>query len=335
MTNSTNDSLAPIDLSYYYQHIGFGLTAVVTNCLIILILFLNPNLLKKSAFVFTLAVGDGIEGLALALSGFARVNRNADGTLYLKVHPTYCMQSYITLFLIGVQLPAIMFVLIGGERFTAVYYFDWYYKHWSNRLAWLCCCIVALFVAASVFVGWLVTYTTQDDVQIAITCSIGDAIDDVYSVYNYMLAIIGGILAAIASIAAIIMFSKRKQQMLVDARNTNLALHIKRQLHVTRVLLCTTIADFVLTVIPCVFVMLTVGFNMELPANLAGWSLRLISCRSALNILVYLIFNGEFRRATLKAVGMNNVVNGNKVGNYPGYFMTVGKNNKNTSNFTK
>lgn len=320
--NETNISTSPLDLSYFYQHIGFGLTSVVTNGLIIFILIRNPSLFIKSPFIFTLAIGDAIEGVALAISGFVRVVRSLNGTLNLMVHPTYCLQTFVILFLMGIQLPAGMFVLIGIERFAAVYYFRWYYHCWSNKLAWCCTSLALVFCSVSVLIAWLIGYSIPDTVKISVQCGIMDSVDNGYLVYNYLFAVFGGILATVTSLSALVIFTRRKKVLLLTANSINLRQHVKRQLQLTKVLLCATIADCVLTVIPCLILALVTGMKVSLPGSAGGWSLRLISCRSALNICVYIFTNREFCQATLKAFGLRWLVHHQQVAPVPDLSMS-------------
>lgn len=242
----TNDTIR-VEMSFFYQHIGFGFAAVLTNLVIIFTFCRNLGFLKKSSFIFTLALSDIIEGIAFVFAGFIRVIKSENGTLNLMVHPTYCFQSFIPFLLFGNQLAAAMFILIGMERFLAICCFKWYYFKWTNKLAWSLTAVAVLCCLISIFGSWLVSFLSSDLQQIPIQCGIGDAVDDSTSAYNYFIAIFGGTIASVAGVMAVIGFTIRNRQL--GANDSNLHQHIKRQLHLTKVLLCTTILDVSLVVI--------------------------------------------------------------------------------------
>lgn len=47
--------------------------------------------------------------------------------------------------------------------------------------------------------------------------------------------------------------------------------------------------------------MLIVGLNVEVPGNISAIAMRMISCRSALNLFIYIFFNKEFREGFQRA----------------------------------
>lgn len=304
MPNNTSDATG-IDLDIFYQHLGFGSAAVVTNLIIIFIYIRNINLLKKSSFSFTLAIGDTIEGIALCASGLTRILRMANGTINLLVHPTYCMGTFVSFFMMGIQLPASTFVLIGVERFSAVYFFNWFRINWSNKLGWQLSSAATVFCTLSVSIAWVLALKTPISYTISNQCSIVATVDKNYLIYNYFFASFGGLIATIISCSAVVIFTKRKNRLLMNAGNgTMLYNHIKKQLLLTKLVFCTTIIDFILVVIPSIFLMLITGFHLPLPGKIGIWAIRLISWRSTIYIFVYFVANREFRQATFKAFGL-------------------------------
>lgn len=288
------------------QYVCFGSLAVATNLLILFILLRNFGYFKASAFIAGLALGDFIDGLSLAMVGAVRIAQYWDGSSILMVHPTYCMKTLITpLFLLGNQLPGLMFFLVGIERFLAVVYYEWYYLRWSNKFAWMLTSSAYIYSLLSVGAAFVITYRYDANVTTSISCGVGAVMPASYSAYNYMVAVVGGTVAVLATIGALVSFTKRKCATNLAA---NVKSHVKRQWHLTRVTLGLAVVDFGLLVVPSFIITLSSGFNVafnNLNLNsVKAWSLQLVCFRSILNVLFYLFVNSEFRLATYRAFNM-------------------------------
>lgn len=313
MNNSTNITKVT-DLTAYFQYVGFGSTAVVTNCIILLILFTNTNVLKKSAFYVGLALGDLLDGLSLLVSGAVRITNVLNG-LNQTVHPFYCFsKAYTSLFLLGNQIPGAMFFLIGFERFLAVHYFDWYRIKWNAKKAWFLTTIAYIYVAISLLVGAIITYVQPKDSRISLSCGTPTVVGNAYSIYNYGVSIVGGTVAAICTLASTAMFAKRHQRLKTNATVSHqIRTFVKKQWRQTRAMLCLAIIDVALVVVPNVLAALVTGFKVSIPnVNLGGLSLQLSCSRSFFNIIIYFVVNREFRNAAFNLVKCrkNNTITG-------------------------
>lgn len=301
MNNSTStvpDFIIPVQ---YFQYIGFGSTAVITNLIILFILFCNIKYLTKSAFITGLAFGDLVDGIALILNGAVRIVQILNGTSTLTVHPTYCMKIVVApIFIMGNQIPGAMFFLVGFERFLAVWHYDWYYAKWTNKLAWQLTVCVYMFVLFSLAVSIGVAFSYGNDYRIPIACYTQSVTGPVYSSYNYSVAIVGGFVAAAATIVAMIIFTKRKARVTCSSNVSSIMKsHVKKQWYITRMSLCLVTVDFGFLVVPSILVTLASGLPDSVlnSATLKTWPLQMVSFRSVLNIIIYLVINSEFRNA--------------------------------------
>lgn len=298
-----NRSKSSINLTSYYEYVIIGLMAILSNLIILFVLFRNKKYLVKCAMITGLAFGDFLDGVALLGNGARRIYMIADKTM---VHPSFCMSTFTPVFLMGNQIPGAMFFLIGVERILAVYQFDWYYAKWTYRLAWMCTSFAYMFCTVSLGVAFLVTYFQHSNATIPITCNTPLVMGKEYIIFNYFITIVGGTVAGVGTIAAMIMFTKRKNRATGSSSESNnpMRTYFKKQCSQTRLMLCISILDLGLVVLPNILLTLENGFNVVSNADLPTWSLQIISLRSVLNIFIYFIVNPEFRRSTFIAFGM-------------------------------
>lgn len=295
-----NNSPGSMD-NVIYTYMGFGSAAVISNLLVLIVLFSNFPLLKKSAFLVGLAIADIIDGSGLLSNGAVRFVRTLNGTSSLSVHPSYCMMIIVTpLLLLGNQIPGAMFLLVGIERLLAVACYQWYYAKWSNRLAWMLTLIAYAFSLLSVSVAFILAFMRKSTEKISVFCSLQLVVGNPYTYYNYIFSILGGIIAVSSTMLGLIIFKKRKKLAFSTTNvSVNMKRHVKNQWNLSKILLCLSFIDLSLVVVPnSLFVSLT-------NPTIRGWALQLICLRSVFNIFIYLIINSEFRAAAFRSVGIS------------------------------
>lgn len=284
------------------QYICFGLVAVFANLVIFFTLFRNIKYLKKSALITGLALGDLLNGLSLVGAGAMRLALFMNDMSALTVHPTYCMKIFLTpVVLMGHQIPGVMFLLVGTERFTAVYFYNWYHSKWSNKLGWTLTSCVYMLCIFSVLSGFGVTLSYEADYRTSINCLTPLVIGPTYSTFNYSIDIVGGVIAATATIIAMVTFTKRKSRVVCATHiPPAVKFHLKKQQQLSLIAFCLTVVDFTFLVVPSVMVTLVSGcfvnFNIRLE-TLYSVTIQLVCCRSILNVVIYILINQGFRRA--------------------------------------
>lgn len=296
-----NSSGTILDLTSNYQYVGFGSTAVTVNCLILTILLINGRFLKKSALIIGLVIGDLMNGLSLLASGSVRIVRAMNGTLSISVHPFYCFSySYTSLFLLGNQIPGVMFLLIGFERFLAVKYFDWYRTKWTPKMAWILTMMAHLYVSISLSVAAITVYSQPNDNRVTVTCGTPNVVGLAYSVYNYGISVIGGTVSTVCTLTAMIIFTRRHRRLTANPLVSNqIKNFVKSQWSQTRAMLILSILDLAMVVFPNVLAIIVSAFNAT-NVKLGNLSQMLSCSRSFLNIIIYISVNHEFRKAALK-----------------------------------
>lgn len=308
-STSTNGIVITTSLGYFYQLISFGAVVLLLNVIIIIVLLRNKGLLKKSAFIFGLAVADCVEGLALISNGITKTLRTLDGTGAILVHPFVCMKEPTALLLLCIQLPGVMFFMIGVERFLAIHFFDWYYKKWNNKTNWLCTLAGYIFCSISMVTAYLIAYLQPAASRTPLACNAIKVVGNYYSFINYCISIGGGTVAVVATCVALLEYKAKKFIIGGSSSSTaTMRFHIQKQLRLTIVMFIVAILDLFLVVVPNIILMLVGVFNVsfENQAALSSWSFFIISIRSSLNLFMYLFVNQDFRMAAKRCISKKN-----------------------------
>lgn len=299
MNNSTSSLVPQSSTVYFYQTTGYGTVVILLNLAIIAILLKRKSLLKKSAFIFGLAVADFMEGLGLVVGGISKILRTLDGSILQQVHPSACMKETIVVVLFGIQLPGVMLFMIGIERFIAIHYFKWYYKKWTNKTSWLAALFGYLFCIVSILVSVLLANLKPDKSRTTLFCIGLSVVGPEYMFFNFFVSIFGGLIAALMTFVALVEYKMKSVQFLNALGN--MKAHMQRQLRITRLMFIVAFLDFCLVVVPNVVTMLVAVFNVtfeSLPA-VSSWTFLMICVRSSMNLFLYLFINTEFRAVAL------------------------------------
>lgn len=288
-------------------YIACGAAAALANIIVVFVLFRNKQLFIKSSFIAGLSVGDIINGLALLITGLNRTSYMTKGISSNPVHPLICLKGFTTLWLIGIQLPTVMMLLVGIERVIAVASFNWYYKKWTDKTGWLLTGAVYLYVAGSIGTLWVMICSYSENVTVSLTCATPSVIGVGYGTYNYGMAIICGSAAIVTMIVSLVFMIKKKRKF-QNSNQTNVSIQkfLKKQWHITKSMACIAFFDFVMVVIPnMLLLMLTYKFQFPPELRSVGsWSADLVCSRSTLSLFIHLLFNRDFRNGFLKAFGI-------------------------------
>lgn len=299
--NSSNATVGPSTLMTYYQYIVIGTGAVLLNSFLLFVCLRRMHYLKKSAFIFGLAIGDLLDCIALLGNGWVRLYRFYNDLPDVKVHPSYCLQIYgfSAVFLMGNQIPGVMLFLIGVERLLAVQYFNWYFVKWNNKMAWKFTGAAYIFCALSLGAAYVSVNLQPPEARVSIMCITPTVMGKNYITYNYIVSVIGGVLATVTTIVAMISFTVRRRKL--NSVSSSVRSHVKKQWSSSQMMLIVALLDFLLVVVPNVLLILSNSYGLLSIANIASYSLQIGCARSFINVLFYLI-NREFRTNVIYTV---------------------------------
>lgn len=295
----TSSGISVADLHYIIN----GSLAIFGNAIIILILISNKDYFKRSAYLFGLASGDLINGVALMVSAVLRtgyVNLSPKNSMVSRI---YCMYTITPYWIIGNQATSLMLGLIGMERFVAVKFFSWYRSRWTNKLSWITTAAVYLFCLISISVAFYLAATTNGSTNIG--CYFISVVGASYNFYNYSVSILAGILANTGTVSSLVLclFKMKKTH---SRSNNNVQSHIKKEWRLTKAMIGMTVCDLSLVVIPNILMFLISSFNINAAKyglqNVASISPTLLCVKGGLNLICCLIFNPEFRKITIQFV---------------------------------
>lgn len=289
----------------YYEFTVDGSLTVTLNIFLLIILFSDKCLLKKSAFIFGLAIGDVLDGFSLLTSGLVRIKRANENTIDDLVHPSVCLTQITSLFVLSNQITGTMFLIIGIERFIAVKYFGWYHKNWTDRVSWICTTISFVYSLISLGVVFVITFTQPNNATVSYVCSTPLVIGMAYSFYNYMVPVVGGSIAILATIASLIVFRRRRRQLYSNIstlsfsnNNNSLKQSLRKQWKLTKVFLILAILDFALMTVPNFVSLLAATAKITAFQSAAAYFLQIICGRGAISLFVYIFINSDFRAVT-------------------------------------
>lgn len=303
---ASNSTLAPnvVGLETYYQYIGIGSFVILLNLLLLIVLFSNRDVMKKSAFIFGLAIGDILDGLSLFISGILRIKRTGDNTINSLVHPSVCMLEFTPLLLLGRQIPGTMFFLIGIERLFAVKYFRWYFRSWNDKISWMSTFAGYIYVAVSISVAYGMTFSLPINTTTTHSCITPNVVGAVYMSYNYSVSIVGSGVAIATTLTSLIVFRNRRRNMVQNSQTSSgFRLNIKRQMKVTKTLLAFAVLDFFFLAVPSILEILTAIIKIITTTGFGYLMLQIVCFRGSLNIFIYLLVNRDFRIAATKLLG--------------------------------
>lgn len=302
-TNSTIS--ATIDYQTHYNYITFGVVALVANLAVALVLLYDKEFLKKSALMSGLCLADILNGCSLIVAGSLRLGYVKEGTLSLPVHPFICMIRITILWTAAGELPALMMLLIGGERALAIIFFQWYYFSWTNRLAWTLTGVAYLYCCCTITTLSIVTYLLPNTTTTPQQCISTFVIGPSYTWYDYLLAILCGTVAIISTMISLLAFNakRRKFKNNSQSNDSNMKSFLTKQWNLTISMSLVSFFDFTLVVIPNVLKLVASFYP---PLLFIGFYASYMVCtRSALSLVIYILTNRDFRNILFQITGIN------------------------------
>lgn len=306
MNNTTVVATATGLSSTNTHYIVNGSLSIVGNILIVIVVISKPQTLKRSAFLFSLAVGDIINGFALMVSAVLRTKYQLLSERQSLVSPTYCMLTITPFWIIGNQGTSLVLLLIGIERFVAVQYFAWYRISWTKKLSWISVSLVLMFCLFSIGVAYYIASTTMT--MTSINCYFISVVGKTYNFYNYSVSILAGFISNVCTLLSLISCLIKMNRFRKYPNNSTsvptIQGHIKKQWSLSKSMIAVTLCDFSLVVIPNILMFVISSFKVNAAAYglqyVSSISPTLLCVKGALNIFCCLLFNPEFRRNALR-----------------------------------
>lgn len=292
-------------------YIASGSLAIVGNVLLLIVICSRLEYLKRSAFLFGLAVCDTLHGVAIMVSAVLRTIYQTLPASQSMIRPTYCMVTVTPLWIIGNQGTALMLLLIGIERFIAVQFFAWYRIKWTKKLSWSCMCLVIVFCTFSIGLAYYLASIAT--VTISINCYFIQVVSKSYNYYNYGVSISAGFGANIGTILSLILCLIKLNRFRNHPNTSNATVqgHIKKQWQLSKAMIGCTVCDLGLVVIPNILMSVISGFDNNSASTMLSTVTTcappLLCIKGFLNLFCCLLFNPEFRRHALRLLRVINV----------------------------
>lgn len=295
-TNSSD----PINPKLFIQA-GIGSGAIILNLLVLLILSTDLKLLKKSAFLFGLAIGNIVLALAFLVANTYRIAMTIYGVATLQTTVSYCLTTMVPEFYyLAFCTPAQVMLAVGVERLVAVVLPGWYYTKWTLEKNWYVLGIAAIFASVPVVAAcvWGVLHVQSD--RVTYQCLWNFVSGNGFARCFYMISILGGSCAVIATLVAFAAGRYRLARLPKAYSQNEIRRRAQKQLQLTKAMLSVACLDFCLVVIPNLLLLLSVGFGVRLQFNSSEYSLYAYNANAVLNIMAHVVFNVEFRRSAIK-----------------------------------
>lgn len=301
--NFTNFNVSnnTFNLTFFHLYIIFGSCALVANFVIVFTLVSNIVLLRKSSFICGLAVGDIIKAIALIIIGVTRTEVTRLNIANVVVSRMYCWKTIGIIVMLGNQIPAVIVLLIGLERFIAVVLFNWYYSNWNDLKAWMSTCFAYCLAFVSVISSGIIIYTSKENITVTKICYQPTVLGPIYSSYNYGLPVVCGTMSILFTLYSLVAFILKRQKIKTGGNNTGNKLKlIRKQLQITITMTCIAFFDFTMVVIPFSIMIMTSFFGDLI--NVGYISSCLISTRATFSFIIYFVLNQGFRETFLYCV---------------------------------
>jgi hypothetical protein len=199
------------------------------------------------------------------------------------------MQPWPALQIIGAQWPAFITLTLGIERFAAVHYPIWYKVnvHAKQRFKMILVSIVISLV--SIGVGFAQAYIFFRGKRSNFLCSISNAFDKYYTTWNYIVTVFGHSIAFLLNASAFLT-AKSKSRLI----SSGLSATMRKEITLVRLMLGLAGFSVLLISIPNI-ILWGQSWVWSVGTNTLGFIYVSFCCSSAINIIIYTLFNKDFR----------------------------------------
>lgn len=300
--NDTNSSLVnsifqldSIQLALQIGLLCIGVTAAGTNAIIAILIVIRKNLRRKELLILVgLAVSDVIYAIGVIIGAIRRLYLIYNNQLLIKVSHWYCQLIPSTFFFVfGPQVSSLLSFAISIDRLLSVV---WFTRYQSLNISYVYKIVGSIFAygLVSYSVGFLLSFTTDRSPIVGNLCFAIQASVPEYGTFFNTLSATANCLSITTYVAIIFILRKRSKQSL-----TSQDIQQKRQMKVTKTVFFTTLADFVLEVIPWAIQTSVNTFNLpdSVTSKMSPVVFILIQCKRVVAFAIYLWKLKDIREA--------------------------------------
>ncbi|KAK0412751.1 hypothetical protein QR680_006384 [Steinernema hermaphroditum] len=287
-SNEDDDVYGRSLIGIYRLYITLGGFAVSTNAVLLLALVTSKVFRRKGVIIMVLVFADLVNGIAFIVSGKRRIDEviyRAENHLSPIVAMRECAaEPSPALYVIGGQWPAVLTLMLGVERLTAVA-FPWWYRELYERHQVVTALAASLFVVVSLAVGISYGLIVTPDAFSIYICSIGKSYGMHYATYNYALTISGHIVGFIATMVAFMIARNRIEQAGFNRR---------REMQSLKLIFFISLLSLIFIVVPNIYLIL----DRFLPhvQSISGYMYCAFCLRSCFNIALMGFLNKDLRQ---------------------------------------
>uniref|UniRef100_A0A0M3IDW7 G_PROTEIN_RECEP_F1_2 domain-containing protein n=1 Tax=Ascaris lumbricoides TaxID=6252 RepID=A0A0M3IDW7_ASCLU len=278
----------------YFFFTTFGSIAVISNITVVLV-YVSSSVLRCTYRVVTaLAIADLINGLSFVLNGVYKIVEFGMMTYIPEISMHDCaLKPWPALRLIGGQWAALLTFCLGSERILAVRYPFAYVAFHEKRQA-TCIMITALLVGVSLMIAYIFPTLIKPDRPTDFQCSLSLAFGLPYSIFNYAITITADMIGFSFSVAAYYMAK-------VSAKKSGIRMPLRKELARTRLIFLLSLLSVVLVAVPNAIILKAITGKSYSDA-VFDYVYCIFCIRSCLNILIFGVYNVDFRSQLLKVV---------------------------------
>lgn len=300
-SNATSD---PVFLAAVKQANGVvGIVAILVNLFILFVFASNKRLRKSSALLVAMTIAHVFNGAVNVARSFWPSSNSL-----ITVSPLYCMKVvWPNLYYTTFQILPLFLGIAGVERLLALAKPMWYRTKCTHRRMWMVAVAVFAYGLVSVGINCIVAWQ-RSNLLISASCTQTSIFGTSYmNAGSHFPAVLGGLCATLCT-AVGLHIGRKQVGKLPAASETELA-RARKHIRLAKCLLMISAIDMVCVVIPNIVLILYNWGMLDFPFQYTTLPALVYILDSALNIVAFVLFNSEFKKAALKLLrcGMGGV----------------------------
>lgn len=300
---NTSSSSVSVNTSDYYGYMGLGGMVIIVNVTAFAVLLCNRILLRRSALIVGITLGNLLLGMELFVSGLYRTVY----TVMPQRQPAFtdCLLTIFPILYAPAYNTSAIFLILGGlERLLATTRANWFRHKWTTKTSWSLMAAAIVFVIATTVAG-LVSGTYSRILPLSWNCSIPSVYSAAFLAFLTGFSASGGAFCALFTIVALGAGIKRIRNV---STASNDAIRLRKQLQLTKSMATVSCIDFVLVALPN-FISFLTSMGVTFPSFVRPWNNNYTQAANALvAFFAFLAFNHKFRKVFIKVFCLSKVV---------------------------